>query len=117
MDLTDMHLCISVPLGPAPPLLFLVPLGLLLSPGVPQALPLCLNLHQLLLCSLLQEKKQQVSPSPTTATALPTASWRHHAREPKPMQDTVGKELRPLSYRSWRQEPEIKKEKVTASVL
>ena len=110
-DLTDTHLCISVPLGPAPPLLFLVPLGLLLSPGAPQTLPLCLNSHQLLLCSPLQEKKRQVSPSPTTATALPTAGWRHRAGEPKPLQERAGKEPGPLSYRSRRQEPEMKKER------
>jgi len=103
-DLTDTHLRISVPLGPAPPLPLLVPLGLLLSPGAPQTLPLCLNSHQLLPCSLLREKKRRVSPSAPTATALPTAGCRHRAGEGR-------EEPGPLSYRSRRQEPEIGKER------
>lgn len=47
--LTDMHLCLSIPLDPAPPLPFLEPLVILLFPGAPQILPLCLSLDWLLL--------------------------------------------------------------------
>lgn len=64
--------CLSIPLGPAPPLLVLVPLELSLSPGAPQTPPLCLKSPRLLLCSLLREKEQHVSPSTTTTTAWPT---------------------------------------------
>lgn len=71
--LTDMHLCLSIPLDPAPPLPFLEPLVILLFPGAPQILPLCLSLDWLLLCSGLQKKEGQVSHCPTTTLAVPAA--------------------------------------------
>lgn len=65
----------ALPLGPAPLLLFLVPLVLWLSPGAPQTLPLCLNAHRVLPCPRLQEKKREVN----------LASCRHRgaARAPR----------------------------------
>lgn len=93
--LTDMHLYLSIPLDPAPPLPFLEPLVIWLFPGAPQTLPLCLSLDQLLLCSGLQKKEGQVSPCPTTILAVPAAGWTL-CLEPKPMWATAGKELGPI---------------------
>lgn len=77
----------ALPLGPAPPLLFLVPLVLWLSPGAPQTLPLCLNAHRVLPCPRLQEKKREVNLASCRhrgAARAPRAAARAKAGKKKP---------------------------------
>lgn len=103
--LTDMHLCLSIPLDPAPPLPFLEPLVIWLFPGAPQILPLCLSSDQLFPCSGLREKEGHVSPCPTTTLAAPAAGWTLPGT--KANVGSSGEGAR--THQSQRQEPELKR--------